>query len=303
MKNYGKIAVFAGGPSSEREISLKSGKAVYEALRRRKQDVDFVDVNDNFLKNLKDVKADVVFIALHGRFGEDGAIQTMLEELRLPYTGSGIQASRLALDKIASRELFLTNGLRVPRYRAIKRNVDTNDILSEFETPFVIKPRHEGSSIGLSIVRDKKRAKTALDTAFRYGDTVIVEEYVHGRELTVGILEERALPVIEIIAKNRVYDYDAKYEDKDTRYIVPADLKEDVYNSAQDSALRAHNTLNCRDFSRVDMRMDAEGNIFVLEVNTIPGMTERSLLPKAALAAGLSFEDLCLKLVDLSDRR
>lgn len=303
MTNYGKIAVFAGGPSSEREISLKSGKAVYEALRRRNQDVDFVDINDSFYMKLKNINADLVFIALHGKFGEDGSIQTMLEELRLPYTGSGVESSRLALDKVASRELFLANGLTVPRYKIVKRDNNIMDLLGEFEMPFVVKPQREGSSIGLSIVTDKVHAKTALGMAFSYGDTIIVEEYIHGREITVGILEEVALPVIEIVTEHNVYDFDAKYVDEGTRYIVPAALTEDDYNRAQGYALNAHRILGCRDLSRVDMRMDYDGNIYILEVNTIPGMTERSLLPKAALAKGLSFEDLCMKLVDLAHKR
>jgi len=303
MKNYGKIAVLAGGPSSEREISLRSGRAVSEALKRKKQDVDFLDVDDKFEERLKDIGADVAFIALHGRFGEDGSVQAILEDLNLPYTGSEVKSSRLALDKIASRELFLKNGLKVPRYRIVEKGREIRNALEGFEKPLVVKPQHEGSSIGLSIVGDKARVERALDTAFGYGDRVIIEEYIGGREFTVGILEKQALPVIEIETKNHVYDFDAKYMDDQTRYIVPAALREGDYKAVQEYALKAHNTLGCRDFSRVDMRMAKTGDVYVLEVNTIPGLTERSLLPKAALAEGISFDDLCMRLVDLACKR
>ena len=303
QEKYGKIVVLAGGPSNEREISLKSGRAIHEALRRKNQDVDFVDVDENFSKKINSMDTDIVFIALHGKFGEDGSVQLMLEKLNLSYTGSEVEASRLALDKVASRELFLNSGLKVPRYKVIKKGTDATGIFEEFEIPFVVKPQCEGSSIGLSIVSDRSRLKAALEAAFTYGETVVVEEYIPGRELTVGILEGHALPVIEITTKHNVYDFNAKYMDRGTKYIVPAMLDKDKYKSAQEFALKAHRVLGCRDFSRVDMRMDRDGNIYVLEVNTIPGMTERSLLPKAASAIGVSFEDLCMKLVDLAYRR
>ncbi|MBL7155596.1 MAG: D-alanine--D-alanine ligase [Candidatus Omnitrophica bacterium] len=303
MASYGKIVVLAGGPSSEREISLKSGRAVFDALKRQRQEVDFLDVDSDFHSKIKNIDAALVFIALHGKFGEDGSVQTILEESNLPYTGSGARASRLALDKIASRELFLTNGLSVPKYMIVRQNAEEVDITASLEVPFVVKPQHEGSSIGLSIVSDKIHARQALEMAFGYGKTAIVEEYIHGRELTVGILEERALPIIEIVTKHNVYDFDAKYLDEGTKYIVPAELKEEDSKRAQELALKAHKALGCRDFSRVDMRMDSGGNIYVLEINTIPGMTQRSLLPKAAAKAGITFEDLCLKLVELAYRR
>jgi D-alanine-D-alanine ligase len=303
MKDYGKIAVLAGGPSSEREISLKSGRAVYEALRRKHQDVDFVDADRSFSEKLREANVDVAFIALHGRFGEDGAVQAILEGLNLPYTGSQVKSSQLALDKIASRELFLKDGLKVPRYKIVEGDAGAGDTLKELGKLLVVKPQHEGSSIGLSLVSDEARIKPALDAAFGYGDKVIVEEYIGGREFTVGVLEERALPVIEIEAKHDVYDFNAKYSDEETKYIVPATLARSEYKLVQEYGLRAHQALGCRDFSRVDMRMDNEGNVYILEVNTIPGMTERSLLPKAAAAEGISFEDLCMRLVDLAYKR
>jgi D-alanine-D-alanine ligase len=303
MQDYGKIAVVAGGPSSEREISLRSGKAVYEALKKRKGAVDFLDVGSDFRERLGELEGAVVFLALHGRFGEDGTVQDMLEREGIPYTGSGVKASRLAMDKIISRELFLANGLKAPAFSVAGKDTDAVNIAKGFKIPFVIKPRYEGSSIGLSIIRDKKEMAPALKKAFAYGDEVLVEEYIHGRELTVGILEDEPLPVIEIATRHGVYDFDAKYFDGDTRYILPAELPEDDYNRTQECGLRAYQALGCRDFSRVDMRMDKSGEAYVLEVNTIPGMTERSLLPKAAEASGIGFEDLCVKLIDLADKR
>lgn len=303
MQNYGKIVVFAGGPSSEREISLKSGRAVCEALKRKKQDVELVNVEGTSWAKPKKDSDIIVFIALHGRFGEDGTIQALLEKMSLSYTGSGVEASRLALDKIASRELFLKNGLKVPAYKIMKEPSGKKDLFDEFKIPFVVKPQFEGSSIGLSVVRERISALEALKAAFACGGAVIVEEYIHGRELTVGIMGRKALPVLEIVTAGDVYDFNAKYTDGRTKYIVPAELDKDDYRRIQECAERAHNALGCRDFSRVDMRMDRRGNIYVLEVNTIPGLTERSLLPKAAGAAGVSFEDLCMKVVSMAHER
>lgn len=304
MKHYGKIAVFAGGPSSERKISLRSGKAVCEALRRAGEDTDFVDVGYDIGEKLKSIKADIVFIALHGKFGEDGSVQAILEEAELPYTGSGVCASKLALDKVASRELFLAGGLKTPTYKTISSSENADEVLKHFRFPLVVKPQHSGSSIGLSVVKKLQHAKTAIDHAFNHSENVIIEEYIKGRELTVGILDGKALPVVEIVPEaSGIYDFDAKYLDEGTKYIVPADLRKDRECCVREYAVKAHSILGCRDFSRVDMRMDSDGNIYVLEINTIPGLTERSLLPKAAFSAGLTFEDLCIKLVDLANRR
>jgi len=303
MKHYGKIAVLAGGRSSEREISLESGRAVCGALKKKNQDVELIDVAGDVNVLLKNSGADIIFLALHGRFGEDGTVQSILEREGIPYTGSGVKASQLAMDKLASKELFFKNGLKVPSHRIVRTAVGGRDTSVDLKMPLVIKPQREGSSMGLSIVTDGAHIDAALDIAFGYGGAAIVEEYIHGRELTVGILEDRVLPVVEIVTERGTYDFRAKYLDGGTRYIVPAELAPDEFERAQRSALMAHRILGCRDFSRVDMRMDPNGNIYVLEVNTIPGMTERSLLPKAAMATGISFENLCMKLVDLAHER
>jgi len=303
MGQYGKIAVLAGGISSEREISLKSGSAVFNALKCKGEEVELIDIKKNPEGIIKNLKADLAFIALHGKFGEDGSIQRMLEDVKIPYTGSGVESSRLALDKIASRNIFMKHKLNTPTYKILNKRVDISYIANEFETPFVVKPQFEGSSIGLSIVADTAHTKTALDMAFDYGDSAIIEEYIHGRELTVGILGEESLPVIEIVTTHNVYDFQAKYLDEGTRYVVPAKIDKDTQKNVQESALLAHQALGCRDFSRVDMRMDRDGLIYILEINTIPGLTERSLLPKAASARGITFMDLCMKLVHMAQGR
>jgi len=298
VKSFGKIAVLAGGPSNEREISLRSGKAVYKALTNEGCDAIFLDVGENFYDIIKRNKIDVAFIALHGRFGEDGAVQKLLEDAHIPYTGSGPEASRRALDKIESKEMFIRSGIPVPKYRVMEKGEAVPLSVRSLGMPLVIKPQFEGSSIGLSIVRSEEFVKDALDEAFRYGQKIIIEEFIKGRELTVGIFDEKPLPVIEIVAKNNVYDYAAKYTDPETRYIVPAAIDEMVKKSAQELARRSHHALGCRTFSRVDIMLAEDGKLFVLEVNTIPGMTERSLLPKAALADGITFNELCVKIIE-----
>jgi len=295
-----KIGVLAGGPSSERRISLRSGRAVYKALTAAGYDVKFLDVFDNVYDTIKKADIDVAFLALHGRFGEDGTVQAMLEKLKLPYTGSGVRASRLALDKIASKKIFQRDRIPVPRHHAVKRGASYVCQAQRLGWPVVVKPQLEGSSIGLSVVRNPGDLKKAVRKAFEYGDKILLEEYIDGRELTVGIVDERPLPVVEIVSPFGIYDTRAKYKDKRTRYLVPAPLGKRLLRKAQKLGLAAHTSLGCRGFSRVDMRMDRSGNIFVLEVNSIPGMTERSLLPKAACAHGLNFTQLCITLLNLA---
>jgi len=298
ISRFGRIGVLAGGPSNERDISLRSGKAVHEALLAEGLDSIFLDVKNDIKEIIEKSCIDVAFIALHGRFGEDGTVQKMLEDAGIPYTGSGVEASLAALDKVASKDLFIRNHVPVPRHTVLIKGRFCPDDYNKLGMPIVVKPHLEGSSIGLSIVRDKNFLQDAIDKAFEYGDKVILEEYIDGRELTVGILNDEALPVIEIVPKNKVYDYDAKYKDSDTKYLVPAPILENISIEARRLGLLAHKTLGCRSFSRVDMMMTPLGDIFVLEVNTIPGMTERSLLPKAAQATGLRFSSLCVKILE-----
>lgn len=295
---FGRIGVLAGGPSNEREISLHSGRAVHNALLAEGLDSVFLDVKNDIDEIIKKSCIDVAFITLHGRFGEDGTVQRMLEDAGIPYTGSGVEASLSALDKTASKDLFIKNLIPVPRHRVLIKGRPCPYDCDKLGMPIVVKPHLEGSSIGLSIVKDKSFLQGAIDKAFEYGDKAILEEYIDGRELTVGILNDEALPVIEIVPKNKVYDYDAKYKDSATKYIVPAPIPEDLSIEARRLGVLAHRVLGCRSFSRVDMMMALSGDIFVLEVNTIPGMTERSLLPKAARVTGLRFGSLCVKILE-----
>lgn len=296
-----KIAVLAGGPSSEREISIKSGRAVYNALKLKGCNIKWLELGKNDAeKELEKASFNVAFIALHGKFGEDGTIQRILERMSVPYTGSGVEASRLALDKIASRVIFEKKRMPVPDYIVIEKNKDEIGLPRDFSWPIVVKPQNEGSSIGLSFANNKKQFKEACKKAFKYGDKIIIEKYIKGREITVGILGKTALPVIEIIPKRTFYDYFAKYNDSRTEYKVPASLPVGIYKKAQALGLACHNALGCSDFSRVDMLFGEDKKIYILEINSIPGMTERSLLPKAANSAGIDFGKLCLKLLQLA---
>jgi len=305
-KKWGRIGVLMGGPSSEREISLKSGKAVYESLRESGLETVAVDIKtDNIEENIrliKSYKINCAFLALHGRFGEDGQIQEILERLKIAYTGSGTQASRLAMDKIASRKIFEVGGLKVPKYMALEKSSynaqwQVNDQLA---LPLVIKPAGGGSSIGLSIIDKNEDLNKAVDLAFRFDGRIIIEEYLKGREVTVGILDEQVLPVIEIIPKKRFFDYEAKYKSGMTDYIVPAEIETEIAKKIQQLAISAHRLLGCFGCSRVDMILSENNTPFVLEVNSIPGLTPTSLLPKAAKIAGIEFNQLCLKLIKLA---
>ena len=305
-RSYGRIGVLMGGPSSERAISLKSGHAVYEALRKAGLSVVAIDIatdsQTQASRVIRSHRIDCAFIALHGRFGEDGQIQEVLEGLGLPYTGSGALASRLAMDKIGSLRIFQMHGLFVPRFEVLAMASHNLNWMRHMRLgfPVVVKPAAGGSSIGLSIVEDSRGLDRAVDEAFRYDSRVILQEYISGREITVGILEERALSVIEIVPKNKFFDYEAKYQAGMTEYIVPARLPGAVARQAQKAALAAHKLLGCWACSRVDIILDGGNRPFLLEINTIPGMTATSLLPKAAAVTGMDFTALCLKLVELA---
>ncbi|MDP3731733.1 MAG: D-alanine--D-alanine ligase, partial [Candidatus Omnitrophota bacterium] len=252
---------------------------------------------------IKSHEIDVAFIALHGRFGEDGQIQEILDTLKIPYTGSGAVASRLAMDKVASRRIFESGGLHVPRYKTedkLSYNANWRTHHSDFALPLVVKPASHGSSIGLSIVEREEYLHKSVDLAFGFDEKIIIEEYIRGREVTVGILDEKALPVIEIIPKKRFFDYEAKYQAGLTDYVAPAELEDEIARDIQETALSAHKLLGCYGCSRVDMILNDNDIPFVLEVNTIPGLTATSLLPKAAKVVGIDFLELCIKLIELA---
>lgn len=306
IKQFGRIGVLMGGPSSERDISLKSGKAVYESLRQLNVDVISVDIKtDNIKENIsliKSHKINCAFLALHGKFGEDGRIQEILEVLNVPYTCSGVLSSRLAMDKIASRNIFEVYGLAVPKCKIVDRlSYNTNfRIYNNLAFPLVIKPANQGSSIGVSFVDKEEDLDRAVDWAFSFDERVLIEEYIEGREITVGILGKKALPVVEIIPKKRFFDYEAKYKVGITDYVIPAKLEEKVAYRIKRIAMLAHKLLGCFGCSRVDMILSKDNTVIVLEVNTIPGLTSTSLLPKAAKTQGIEFEQLCLKLIELA---
>jgi D-alanine-D-alanine ligase len=303
IRELGRIAVLAGGSSSERDISIKSGRAVYEALKEEGKDVIWLELTELDAEiTIRKVSFNVAFLALHGRFGEDGTIQKILKRMSIPYTGSGVIASRLALDKIASRRIFKKHNIPVPEYTFIDKTSKKPVLPLAYNKkfPLVVKPQSEGSSIGLSIVRNKKGFRSACETAFKYSDKIIVEKFIKGREITVGILDKKALPVVEVVPKRVFYDFFAKYKDSNTKYVVPARIPRRSYTEAQALGLAAHNALGCKDFSRVDMRLGEDGRVYILEVNTIPGLTARSLFPKAAGAIGITFNKLCLRLLKLA---
>lgn len=305
IKDFGRVGVLMGGPSSERGISLKSGKAVLSALLESGVDALGIDIiTDNVEENIRLLQSqnlNSVFIALHVRFGEDGAIQEILEKMNLPYTASGVAASRLAMDKISSLKKFKDGGLCVPKSHFLEKSVYRKNRVykNDLGMPLVIKPANHGSSIGLSLVEHDEGVFAAIDLAFEFDERIIIEEYIFGRELTVGVLDEAALPVIEIIPKNKFFDFEAKYQAGLTEYIIPAHLEEDIAGKVQQAALAAHKLLGCFGCSRTDIILSKDDLPYVLEVNTIPGMTATSLLPKAAKIIGIDFNRLCIKLLEL----
>lgn len=300
---YGKVGVLLGGISSEREISIKSGKAIASGLRRKGLDVVEIGEQEDIEEGVKKNKIDVAFIALHGQYGEDGKVQAFLEKAQIPYTGSEEKASNIALDKIKTKEMLIRNKILVPGYVVLERDKQREVDLKELEikVPLVIKPATEGSSVGLSIVFREGDFKSCLNEAYKYSQRILVEEYIKGEELTVGILGEETLPVIRIIPKNEFYNFDAKYTKGKTDYIVPADMDHKLSKKVQAVAKQSYKAVGCRDFSRVDIILEEPSNkIYVLEINTIPGFTETSLLPKAAQAWGIEFDDLCLRILDMA---
>jgi len=289
-----RIGVMMGGLSREREISLKTGKAILKALTEKGYNAYPIDVGEDVSETLIKEKIEYAFIALHGRFGEDGTIQGMLELMRIPYTGSGVLASALALDKIMAKKIFLCEKIPTPRFEVYQRGDIRKDDLRKSSLPFplVVKPAREGSTIGVSIARGEEEFVLALKEAAKYDEEILVEEFMKGKEITVGILEDIPLPVIEIVPKSGFYDYHSKYTKGETEYIIPARISREKYLYAQEMSLKAFRALGCSGCARVDLMTGENDDPFVIDVNTMPGMTETSLLPKAASHAGIPFGDL-----------
>lgn len=289
-----KIGVLLGGLSSEREVSLASGNAIMKALAEKGYRPVAIDVDRDVAETIKARGVEVAFNALHGKFGEDGAIQGLLEVMGIPYTGSGILASALGMNKIASKRLFRSQGLLVGPFEIVARgNANLADaVVARLGLPVVVKPSAEGSSVGVSLVHTKEEAGPALEAAFRYGPELLIEKFIKGKEVQVGVLGDRALGAIEIVPKRAFYDYAAKYEPGMSDHFFPARIPEDVYQRTLAAGLAAHRALGCRGYSRVDFIIDDDGDPYILEVNTLPGMTATSLLPDIARGVGISFPDL-----------
>lgn len=292
-----KIGVLMGGLSAEREVSLKSGAAVHQALVARGYNAVAIDVGRDIGLVLDRETVEVAFICLHGRLGEDGAVQGLLETMGIPYTGSGVLASALAMNKIFAKTVFQASGLTVAPYRVLRRGETLDPAGLGFSFPLVIKPSQEGSSVGVSIVKAEAGIPAALAEAFLYDEEILAEQFVKGREIQVGILDDRALGAIEIVPKNEFYDFEAKYTPGMARHILPAPLPAPLYQKVLEEGEKAHRCLGCNGYSRVDFLVTERGDCFLLEVNTLPGMTALSLLPEIAGGAGIGFEELVERIV------
>ena len=297
---FGKVAVLFGGRSAEREVSLRSGAMVLNALRRRGVDAHPFDPQQRDLAALIAEKFDRVFIMLHGRYGEDGTIQGVLELLGIPYTGSGVLASALAMDKWRTKLVWQAAGIPTPRYELLTAASDLDAVAARLGLPLMVKPANEGSSIGMSKVHDGADLEEAYTLAANYDSVVLAEKFIDGIELTAAVLGGEALPLIRLETPREFYDYEAKYLTNDTRYIIPCGLTPDAEGALQQQVLAAFAALGCSGWGRVDLMLDAAGKPWFIEVNTSPGMTDHSLVPMAARHAGLSFEDLAVRILELA---
>jgi len=300
-----RIGVLYGGTSSEREISLASGAAVLNALRGRGIDAVGIDAGPDLPQRLKTKKIDFAYIALHGPGGEDGTVQGMLEVMGIPYAGCGVLSSALAMDKIYTKRILDAAGLPTPRWRVLEKRAVSNPAANRgsragLRFPVVVKPSAQGSAIGVSVVRNAAGLAPALAAAFALDPRILIEDYIAGTEITVGILGNKPLPVIEIVPRNEFYDFESKYTAGCSQHLIPPRLPRAVIRKAQTLAYDVFRALNCRAVARIDMIVDRARRPWILEVNTIPGMTETSLLPDAARAAGIDFTELVLKIIEYS---
>jgi len=296
--DFGKVAVLLGGKSAEREVSLKSGAMVLNALRERGVDAHAFDPAELALDELVAGRFERVFIALHGRFGEDGTVQGVFEWLGIPYTGSGVLGSALAMDKLRAKLLWQANGLPTPPHELLAAGADMGKVAARLGLPLMVKPISEGSSLGMSKVREAAHMDEAYALAVNYDRAVMAEKFIEGTELTVGILGDEVLPIIKLETPRDFYDYQAKYVSDDTRYIIPCGLSQAREREIQALCRNAFRALGCSGWGRVDLMLDRAGEPFLLEVNTAPGMTDHSLVPMAARARGLSYEDLCIRILE-----
>lgn len=295
---FGRVAVLMGGDSAERSISLKSGQAVADALRDAGVNAEAVDVQGkDLLRIAAENNYDRCFIALHGRGGEDGTAQAILDQAGIPYTGSGVLASALAMDKLRTKYVFAGAGLPTPAFRMMTHESQAEEIMAALSTPLGVKPAREGSSIGVYRVEDSSELRDAYRKACEHDPLVLVEEWVSGGEYTVSVLGEETLPVIGLSTDHVFYDFDAKYLSDDTNYLLPSGLSESGERYLKELSLEAFRVLDARDWGRVDIMQDADGRFWLLEVNTIPGMTDHSLVPMAAEAVGIGFRELAVRIL------
>ncbi|MDH0302951.1 MULTISPECIES: D-alanine--D-alanine ligase [unclassified Pseudomonas] len=297
VKAFGRVAVLYGGKSAEREVSLKSGKAVIEALTGAGVDVVAIDVGDDLLSRLQSEKIDRAFIILHGRGGEDGSMQGLLECLGIPYTGSGILASALAMDKLRTKQVWQSLGIPTPRHAVLASEHDCVAAGQELGFPLIVKPAHEGSSIGMAKVGSVEELVAAWKDAARFDSQVLVEQWIHGPEFTIAVLRGQVLPPIALGTPHVFYDYDAKYIANDTQYRIPCGLDSVKEQELIDLTARACDAVGIEGWGRLDVMQDEQGRFWLLEVNTAPGMTDHSLVPMAARAAGLDFQQLVLAIL------
>jgi len=302
IQELGKVAVLFGGRSAEREISILSGTGVLQALQSKGVDAHAFDPAERSLAELAAEKFDRVFIALHGRYGEDGSLQGALEQLGIPYTGSGVMASAVGMDKITTKIIWLAHGVSTPKYAVIDTDTDLDKVVAELGLPLIVKPPLEGSTIGITKVTRAEDLKAAVDLAHKYDKLVLAEQFIEGREFSVPLLgtgpSARALPIIEIVAPEGNYDYQNKYFTDDTQYHCPAPLDAATTEAIQREVEKAYRALGCEGWSRIDVLLrESDNQFFLLEVNTSPGMTTHSLVPMAARAEGTSYEDLCVQIL------
>ena len=293
-----KIGVLLGGLSAEREISLRTGNAVVKALTEAGYQVVAIDAGRDLASRLTAEGVEVAFVALHGRFGEDGTVQGLLEMLQIPYTGSGVLASSVAMDKITTKKLLLYHELPTPGFEVFRRGDDLETLLARCRHfPLVVKPAHEGSTLGLSVVRNAQELRAGIELSLSFDPSVLIEDFIQGAEVTVSVLGGEALPIIQVVPKGGLYDYHAKYTAGQTEYLLPAPIDPLLYRLIQQASVAACRALGCSGAARVDF-MIRQQEYFCLEVNTIPGMTETSLLPKAAAQAGISFGELAQRILE-----
>ena len=299
-KKYGKVLVLMGGWSNEREISLISGKYVLESLISSGVNAISFDLNKDNLHEIKQINPDRVFIILHGKGGEDGEIQLFLDNLNIPYTGSGSNASKICMNKRISKDILLDNNISTPFYKKFDNKDDIEDLEKIFKYPFIVKPSSEGSSIGVNIVENRQDFHQAIKDNKLISNDILIEEYIDGIEYTVGILHDRALPVIKLIPPGKFYDFNAKYKSSETQYLCPSELEKTLENNVKAQSLQCFKALNCTGWGRVDLIIDKSGKSWVIELNTVPGMTKKSLVPMAAQQINIDFNNLVLNILDTS---